>query len=418
MSELMRDTPPIARRFLFGCLLNSLGSGLTAPILVVYLNQVHGISIGSASLVLSWMALWGIVASAPVGACVDRFGPRAVMIVGLSCAILGALAWSKVHTFQQAILAGTIVATANSATWPPQVTMMSRMVSKELRQRFFGWQFMTLNLGLGLGGLISSTIVRVSDPSSFTRLFVLDSFSYFLYVLIIVSLPSFKHVPTDAENESENKGSYRDVLKDKLFLRILILGTLFLCFGYGSLDAGLPSLVTLYGGLSVANLGPIWAVNTGVIVVFQIIVLNRIEGRSRSRALGVMGLIWSISWSLIACALFLSGSWTFLLVAIAVGIFAIGETIWSPVFPALQNELAPEHIRGRYAAVGSLMWVTASTIGPAYSGLMLQHDLPYVWLATLAIGPLLVGAAFIRLGRQFTAVQDGRKEFVSTGTDA
>ena len=416
MSGLMRDISPIARRFLFGCLLNSLGSGLTASILVVYLNQVHDISIAKASLVLSWMALWGIVASAPVGACVDRFGPRIVMIVGLSCAVFGALAWSQVHTFTQAIMAGTIVATANSATWPPQMTMMSRMVDQDLRQKFFGWQFMTLNLGLGLGGLISSTIVRVSDPGSFTRLYVLDSFSYLLYLLIILSLPSFKYTPEDKDSD-ENKGSYREVLKDKLFLRILILGTLFIFFGYGSLDAGLPSLVTLFGGLSVSHLGPIWAVNTGMVVVFQVIILNRIEGRSRSKALAVIGLIWSLNWSLIALGLFLSGSWTLLLVAVAVGIFAVGETIWSPVFPALQNELAPEHIRGRYAAVGSLMWVTASTLGPAYSGFMLGHDWPYLWLATLAVGPLLIGFAFLRLGRRLTSVQDGRKEFVSTSQE-
>ena len=409
MTSFRVQTTPVIRRFLFGCLLNSLGSGLTMPTLVVYLNQVHHVSLSMASLVLSWIAVWGVIISGPVGWLIDHIGPKPVITFGLTCACIGAVSWSAVGGIGSAFIIATVVSTANTSTWPAQSTMMARMVSEELRQRFFGWQFMTLNLGLGIGGLISSTIVRVSDPGSFTRLFVLDGCSYCVYLLIIISIPKSSYAAPVAQDEvTPARGSYREVFRDKPFIRMCLLGICFIICGYASLDAGLPSLLTLFGGLSVSHLGPIWAANTGMIVIIQIYILKRIEGRSRTRMLGLLGGLWSICWLLIAIGMNLPSVWTFVFTAVGVAIFAIGETIWSPVFPALVNELSPEHLRGRYAAVSSLVWVCASAVGPVISGVMLGQKLPFVWLAGLIIGPLIVGSLFIKLGKSLTPEQDGR----------
>ena len=408
MPRLFSDSSPVVRRFLFGVLLNSLGGGLTLPILIIYLHSVRGLSLLQSSLVLSWMALVGLFVSPVFGALVDRIGPKRVLLFGIVCSVAGALGWVAVDTWEEALLVGGVVAVANSASWPPQTTLAARMVDEEQRQKLFGWQFMMLNLGLGLGGLVSAVIVDVNHPVSFTYLFVLDAFSFVAFFFLIATLRGEGGAIEHEAEGIELQHGYREVLRDRLFMKLNILGVVMLTCGYASLDAGLPILLSTVGHLSVKALGPIWAVNTGVIVVSQLFVLKRIEGRSRTKLLGLVGVLWALCWLLVWMGLGLSPGWTFSFAAMGIAIFALGETIWSPIGPTLANELAPEHLRGRYSAVTSLVWVFSGALGPAISGLMLGAHLVSAWFIALILGALIAGILSVRLGSSFTAKQDGR----------
>lgn len=407
MSEFLPNATPGVRRFLFGGFLNSLGGGLTLPVLVVYLNQVRDLSMTSASIVLSWMAVVGLATSPLVGTLVDRYGPRCIMMMAIVIEAIGAACWGFVHTTPQAYAVATIVALGNAGIWPPQSTMMSRMVSEDFRQKFFGLQFMMLNLGLGLGGLISSYIVRVDDPQSFVHLFMIDGLSYFIYFLFIASLQGIggKLEHTD---DDEAQGSYREVLRDRRLIKMTVLAIVLLTCGYASMDAGIPALLTTYGGLSVSQMGPLWAANTGVVVILQISILKRLEGRSRTKLVGIVGMTWALSWIVLGIGVQIPRA-TFVIACMSTAIFAVGETIWSPIGSALQNAIAPEHLRGRYNAVGAIAWVIASAIGPVMSGLMLGHGLEVAWIAVIAIGSLTAGLLGMRLQRILTPIEDGRE---------
>ena len=407
MPQLFPDSTPIVRRFLLGVLMNSLGGGLTLPVLVIYLHSVRGISLLMSSLVLSWMALVGLVASPIFGSLVDRLGPRRVLRFGIACCVLGALGWIRVHSFGEALLVGAVVSIANSATWPPQTTLVARLVDEDQRQKLFGRQFMMLNLGLGLGGLISAVIVDLHHPVTFTYLYLLDALSFAVFFIFISSLRGEGEAPPKDDSDSQVKEGYREVLRDRLFMRLNLTSVIMLTCGYASLDGGMPVLLSTVGHLPVKALGPIWAVNTGVIVVSQLFVLKRIEGRSRTKLLGLVGLLWASCWFLIWIGVGMSPMWTFIFAAAGVGVFALGETLWSPIGPTLANELAPEHLRGRYSAVTSLVWVISGALGPAISGLMLSAHWVTGWFVLLICGALGAGLMGVRLGAAFTAKQDG-----------
>ncbi len=403
----LRNASPQVKRFLAGALLNSLGGGLTLPVLVIYLNQVRGISLAAASLVLSWMAITGLVYSPIIGHLVDKFGPRRIMLVAILIEATATLLWVFVTDLRSALLVGALASLGHSAIWPPQTTMMARMVSEDFRPKFFGLQFMMLNLGLGLGGVFSSFIVNVDDPSSFTRLYVIDSITFLIYFGFILSLRGVGGRIEKTKEEIENDGGYRQIVADHKFMRLTLAKLLMITFGYASLDAGLPALLTLFGDLSVKALGPIWAVNTGVIVLGQIFVINRLEGRSRIRLLFLVSVIWTIAWLLIGFSVSLEPAATFILAAVGIGIFALGEMIWSSVGPTLTNELAPEHLRGRYNSVDGLVWVFAGAAGPAISGIMLQFELVFAWIALIVVGQVFGGLLALRLKRVLTPSQDG-----------
>ncbi len=56
-------------------------------------------------------------------------------------------------------------------------------------------------------------------------------------------------------------------------------------------------------------------------------------------------------------------------------VFALGETLSGPIVPSLVNDLAPDHLRGRYNAVQSLVWGVSGALGPAFAGLLLGAGL-------------------------------------------
>ena len=405
MSKIFSGRSRQSKYFLFGLLLNSLGSGLTLPLLIVYLHQMRGLTVLTASLVLAWMSIFGLVATGPVGALTDRFGPKPVLIFGLVIQTLATFSWATVHNSSQAYLVGGLSAIGQSATWAPQATMLTRMVKPDEMQKIFGIQFMILNLGLGLGGLTSALIVDTKNITSFVHLYALDAFSYFASLVIVICLPNYLAAQKDGEKP---QGGYRDLIADRTLVYYFFASLIMLICGYGSLDAGMAPALTIFAHQDVKVLGPIWAVNTGVIVIGQLYFIKRIEGRSRSRMLQVVALLWAVSWLFIIFAVKAPGLWPAVIAAISSAIFACGEMIWSPVGPSILNDLAPEHLRGRYNAVTSLSWVISGSIGPAFSGLMLNRGYVTQWVAVLVLGCFIAFVLMGRLHQKLTIEQDGR----------
>ena len=77
--------------------------------------------------------------------------------------------------------------------------------------------------------------------------------------------------------------------------------------------------------------------------------------------------------------------------------FALGETLLQPTIPALVNDLAPDHLRGRYNALSSGAFQLAAVIAPAVSGLLIGRALGEVYIGLLVVGSLVCGV--IAIGR-------------------
>jgi hypothetical protein len=147
-----------------------------------------------------------------------------------------------------------------------------------------------------------------------------------------------------------------------------------------------------------------------VIVVAQVWVIKRIEGRSRSKVLLLVAIAWSACWVLLAASSLVSTVAAAIIITVGVSIFAVGETLWSPVAPSLVNDFAAPHLRGRYNAVGGLVWSVAGAIGPALAGAMLGAGLGVLWALVVAGGALLAGLVLLSLRGLLTPAEDGRPE--------
>jgi MFS family permease len=181
------------------------------------------------------------------------------------------------------------------------------------------------------------------------------------------------------------------VLRDRSLLLILLLVFVASIVGYGQLNTGVPAFGRAEGGISTRALGWAFAANTAVIVVLQLFVLQRIEGRRRTRLLVLMSGIWGVSSLALGATGLVPGTVAAaLLFGACLAVFGFGETFYQPTLPAMVNDLAPDHLRGRYNAVMSIAWQSASVVGPAVAGVLIGRGWSGAYIGLLLAGLVLV----------------------------
>ena len=388
---------PKSRKMVLGIALNAIGGGMTLSLLIVYLHEMRGFSITFGGLLLSWGAVVSLAASTPLGALIDRVGPKKVMVVGLLLNSIAAASLAFAATHIHVIVALTAINVAGQAIWPSQSVVLTRVTPEEHRSKIFGLNFMLLNLGLGLGGLISSLIIQEGSLRSFQIMYWVDGATFLIYLGIILTLHGEgldRYVPQAHEPQ---QGSYRDLFKIKKLMLLGSGGIILFTFGYGVIQAGVPIFATQYLGLSPKWLGLIFGVNTLAIFTLQPLVMRILERYSKYNALIAIGIIWSSSWIFVGISPLLPMIASGLALCMSQLIFAVGEMVQAPVIPTLANELAPEHIRGRVNAFMSLQWSISGVAGPAITGLMLGADQPILWVISMFIGSFLAIPFFVAM---------------------
>lgn len=408
-----------ARRILLGNVLAAIGSGMTLSFLVIYLGDVRGLGTTVAGFLIAYMAVLTLLCSTVVGSLVDRFGPRPILMFGQVWLALAILSLALVRTLPQAVVVVTLIAVGNSAIWPPQSALYARVTAREHRQKVFGLQFMLLNLGLGIGGMIAASFIDIGNPQSFELTYVIDAIATFAYFLVIVGMRGVGVGPGEREHsETKDRDGYSRVLRDRALRRLLLGAVVMLTFGYGSLEVGLPVYATSIGDLPVSFVAIAYAVNTGVIVVAQLFMLRVIAGRSRSRVAAIVGVLWAASWLIVGLSVEFPSWLAAVAICVGLGVFGLGETMWSPVAPAITNDLAPDHLRGRYNAVNSWAWGVSGTLGPAFAAIVLGAGLSSLWVSFVVVGCLVAALILLSLRKILTPQQDGRVQSSTASTSA
>jgi MFS family permease len=400
---------PVVRRILAGSFLSQLGSGLTFALLVVYLGEVRGLGTATAGLVIAYMAVVSLLLTPVTGTAVDHFGPRPALIAGLLVEAGAVAALPLVNSVGSAFVVATALTTGGAFTWGPQSALLGRLTTTEDRQRVFGIQFLLVNLGLGIGGAISALIVTTADPSSFTRLYLIDALSFVAYVVVLLTLRGVGVGPEATKPDGERlEGGYREVIADRLLVRVALLGLVLATCGYGAMQVALPVFMTQISGLAVSWVAVAYTANTLFIVVLQMTVLKRMTGRSRTRMLLVVAGIWAMTWLILAGTSYLPPALAIAGACLSTSVFALGEMMWAPIAPSLVNDLAPEHLRGRYNSVQGLVWGVAGAVGPAVTGVLLGGDHIVWWTLLIVAGCLGAGVMAARLHGHLTPELDGR----------
>jgi len=374
-----------------GTFVNFFGSGIAFPFVLIYLHNVRGFGLGTAGLVLATDGLVAVAAGPAVGPLIDKVGGRRTLGASL---LVSALGWGLMplvrepwHAFFLAVAAGC----GTGVFWPSVSVLLVGLTPTEKRHTAFAVQRVAINLGLGLGGLTGGLIATSSNPDSFTALFVVDAAAFLAMIFVLPLVPEpGAGVELDAE---PGVGGYRQVTRDRVFLRLLGLNVVFIAAGYAVFEL-LPAFAKNHNGVSEKWIGVIFFFNTIALVVAQLPVARLIEGRSRLKMLAVMPAAYTVCWLVVLAG----GAWAdgtaaalvFVGAAIA---FGLASCFHGPTQAALVADLAPARLRGRYMALSSMSWEVGFVVGPAVGGFVLASEPLALWplaAAVLAASVILV----------------------------
>jgi MFS family permease len=425
LRSFWHDLPREGKFLLSTIIVDFIGNGLVMPFNVVYLHEVRGFELARVGLLLSLPALVGLLVVGPIGALIDRIGPRIVVICCFVIQITANVTLASATTELRAAVGCVLLGFSGGIIWPAIQTLIGTIIPSHLRQRYFGVNFTLLNLGIGIGGILGGLFVDVSRPETFVAIYLIDAATFLAPLAIF--LGPLRHVPRPARLTSDpaadphtpSATGYRAVLRDRSLLIILLLMFVASFVGYGQLNTGFPAFGREVGGISTQALGLAFAANTAVIVVLQLFVLQRIEGRRRTRAIVVMSAIWGASFFALGATGLVPGTViAALLFGFSAGVFGFGETFFQPTLPAMVNDLAPDHLRGRYNAAMSISWQSASVAGPAVAGVLIGHGWNSSYIAMLVWGCVLVAWLALAIERRLPPRVNGVRDAEETVREA
>ena len=388
-----------------GDLLSAIGSGMTLPFFAVYLHAVRGIALAVAGAALATVALAGFIGNPLGGWLSDRIGSRRAVVVGLVVSAAGAGLIALVHSPWHAFAAAAVVGLGAAITWPALDTLLATVVAPEQRSSVFAVRHATMNAGLGIGAVLAALIIRGASPSTFARLYLVDAVSFLVFVPIILSVhQTGRPAHGEAAGSDADLASVTSVLRDTTFVRVWLLTAGLVAVGYAQLAGIFPAFAARSGGIPVSTLGLVFAVNTCVVVVFQLFALRLMAGHRRCSGIQLTAVCWGMTWAIAFAAGRLGGSAGAVACFVAAGaVFAVGETFLAPSLAPIVNDLAPDALRGRYNGLYTLAWTTGFAVGPALGGVALEAAGSAMFVALVAAcGVLAWGAR--RLDRHLPAI--------------
>lgn len=382
-----RLVPPLgarAWRLLAGVVAFEVGTGLTLPLVIVYLHESRGLSLAAAGLALSAFGAGGLVGTVAAGPAVDRLGAGWTAVAALLVAGAGTLGYLAVHGLPSAAVASLAQGAGFAGAWVALIPLLVTAVEPGLRGDVLATNYGIINLGLGLGSTLAGIVLAVW-PDAFRPLFAADALTYAIFAVWLVWLGELRRTGAAAEAGTASGTGYAVVIRDPALLAATGLNLLLVTAGYAQLTSAFPAWATGPVGLSKSVVGFAFAANTWAIAVAQLPVLAYVRRHRRTRATAVAGVLFGLCWLIVLAAGHVStaAAATAALI-IAAAVFGLGETFLSPSLPAIVNDVAPEDVRGRYVAVYSTSWQIGPMIGPAVAGAALGAG---------AGGALLVGLA-------------------------
>lgn len=347
--------PPAFWALWSGTLVNRLGS-FVLPFLSLYLTRGRGYSISEAGVVLTAFGFGSAISQPLGGILADRIGRRRTMAGGLAAASAALVALGASHDLSALCVTAFLFGVTSEMFRPASSAAVADLVAPELRARAFALLFWAINLGFAMATLLGGYLA----DKGYWLLFAGDAVTSLAFAAVILRL-----VPETMPPRSASTGSFRDVLRDRLMLA-LVLSVVLEAVAYMQAFYTLP-LAVVHDGLGTGGYGVVIALNGVLIVALQPLFLNVLGRRSRGPLLLASGIMVGAGLWLTALAD------TLPLHLLAVAIWTLGEIVGAGQLGALVAAMAPPHLRGRYMGLFGMSYGVSAFLAPGLGTQVLAH---------------------------------------------
>ncbi|NNC12351.1 MFS transporter [Planctomonas sp. JC2975] len=429
-----------AKLLVLASAIGSLGWGAVLPYQYAYAADTRGWGALVAAGASSLFSVGALVAAPLAGRLADRFNPVYVVVVSQ---LLGAAAvGSLVFVGQPGLfLAGMLVfGLGLSAAVPAKQVLALRWSSGSDRRKIFAYKFTGESLGMAAGAFLAGLVVDLNRTDGLNVGFLMAAAGFVLSSALIAlagrlpvrSGPATAFGDTlvgnaatrnagsetgldagldaetgaitviDQQASPRRRGALRAIFAEPA-MRWTAVITIVLALGfYAQFESGLPAYGITVLRVDPSAIGLAAAVNCVVIVVLQVIMVRLTAKTSAPTLLMAVGGIWVVGWIILSSAQFMPGVASALFV-MTFGVFAVGETIYSPVLNPLTASLAPKGMVGQTLGTIAALQTAFSAAGPLVAGVLLGAGLADVFLGIhVVISATAIFAAW-RIGRALAA---------------
>ncbi|MFF7592573.1 MFS transporter [Kitasatospora purpeofusca] len=400
-SRLLHPDPTV-RRLARITLLNTVGSGLSLSVGVLFFTRFLGLSAGRLGVALTAAGLCGVLASVPAGRAADRWGARPVLVVLVTLTGLGTAGYTLVDGYPAFVALACLVSAADRGGAAVRNALYAEVLPADKRVAGRAYLRVVTNVGICLGTGIGAIALQVDSRAGYLTAILADAASYLAVAVLYRRLrvpgwsgaPSGKAVgPVGAVGAVEEGavGAKRrnPALRDGPFLVVTALGSV-LALQFAMLEVGVPLWIVQQTDAPRITVAGTLIVNTVLVIAFQVRA-TRGTGHpaAAARACGRSGLILAASCLVIGLAHGTPAALAAMVVLVGVALQAVGEVLGQAGTWALSYDLAGERGHGAYQGVFNAGMSAALMIGPAVvSTAVIGHGL----VGWAALGALLAGA--------------------------
>ena len=368
-----------------------MGSGLLAPLTVLYFTLHVGLSVPSVGLGLTIGGVIALVFAPLSGVLIDALGAKRVLLGYWALAALAYAGYGLVSNWAEFVVAVAIAEVSTSAASTAGKSALVDLSTGADRVTMLASRRSLRNLGFGIGGLLATAALAIGG-AAFLVVVYGDALSFAVAIALIAGLPiparprSTKHSPVQG---------LRRVVADRLYLGVTALD-FFSSFYATSLEIALPLWVVVHTNAPRALAGILFTLNTAIVVGVQVKATASVRGlahvpRAYTKAAAAMAL---------GAGAYLASHYVGEIAAVALLVMGLLLHTTTEMFASAGEwtasiELSDDAHRGQYLSVFSLGSSLQDALGPTVITAVLALGTVWLWpvlAAVVSTGALLTAS--------------------------
>lgn len=370
-------------------LINRSGT-MVVPFMTLYLTSPEmGYSVKQAGFVFGLFGAGAFCGAWFGGKLTDKIGFYPVQIITLAGGGLMFMLLGQMKTYPLICLFTFLLSFVNEAFRPANSTAIAFYSKEENRTRSYALNRLAINLGWAVGSGLGGLIAHIN----YELLFWIDGFTnFFAAVLIGLYLKPVKVVK--AENTSMEDPMIRSAYKDRTYLIFAIITMLFAsCFF--QIFTNLPVYFKYDMHFSEPFIGLLMAINGIIIALLEMVMIYKLEPRGKNLFYIAFG-VFIVGLSFILLNIPNGGP---VLAFTMIILITFGEILSMPFMNSYWIARTQPSNRGQYAALYTMSWSAAQTLGPMGGAQLAQSaGFNVLWWVVGAIC-ILAALLFRRLER-------------------
>jgi len=353
--------------------IDRMGFFLLFPFFALYMTAHFNVGMIQVGILFSIFSAGNIIGGIMGGALADKYGRRAMILVGLIGSGVSSILMGLVDDLNIFYILAAFMGLIGNFGGPARQAMVADLLPREKQAEGFGILRVAVNLSATVGPILGGFIAT----QSYLFLFIADAVSSLITgIIVFFVIPETKPERKEGEVEETVVKSvigYKEVLKDWRYMLFLSVSAITVIV-YMQMAATLSVFLRDIHGFPMQYFGFLLAMNALMVVVFQFWITKKVSKYSPMKVMAIGTLFYMVGFSMYG---FVSESYLFF---IAMAIITIGEMIEMPIGQTVAAFFAPEDKRGRYMAVFGFHWAIPNLFALLLAGLLIEHIGPnWVW---------------------------------------